>query len=144
MNHHESWQIGWCKLPDRVLRHHQGFLLGLHSRQQTDWQEASKSTGFSKFSSWHWQTVSREMKTDLRCSWYHWDCVVMNANELFQNFIWYTRNVDISHAKVPGNVSPVDKTKANENSKSVSLVSICFFWRLLFYTVLSRPSHAAL
>ena len=37
-----------------------------------------------------------------------------NSDELFQNFLWHTRAVDVSGAKQdPNNLAPVDKDKVN-------------------------------
>jgi len=42
-----------------------------------------------------------------------------NADELFQNFVWHTRNVDVSHArKDPHEVFPVDKSKATDDGQT--------------------------
>lgn len=39
-----------------------------------------------------------------------------NADELFQNFIWHTRRVDVDRAKQdPSNLAPVDKTKVQQD-----------------------------
>lgn len=41
-----------------------------------------------------------------------------NADELFQNFIWHTRDVDLSQAKKdPSEVVPVDKAKAKNDGQ---------------------------
>ncbi|KIM83645.1 hypothetical protein PILCRDRAFT_69340, partial [Piloderma croceum F 1598] len=42
-----------------------------------------------------------------------------NADELFQNFVWHTRDVDVSHAKKdPNEVLPVDKDKAKDDGQT--------------------------
>lgn len=41
-----------------------------------------------------------------------------NADELFQNFMWSTRQVDLSHAKKdPNEVLPVDGAKVNQDKE---------------------------
>lgn len=41
-----------------------------------------------------------------------------NADELFQNFVWHTRDVDISQVKKdPADVVPVDKEKVQDDGK---------------------------
>ncbi|KAI0057660.1 hypothetical protein BV25DRAFT_1970625 [Artomyces pyxidatus] len=41
-----------------------------------------------------------------------------NADELFQNFMWHTRNVDVSQAKKdPSEIAPVDKQKVQEDGQ---------------------------
>jgi hypothetical protein len=42
-----------------------------------------------------------------------------NADELFQNFVWHTRDVDVSQAKKdPNEVLPVDKSKAKDDGQT--------------------------
>jgi hypothetical protein len=42
-----------------------------------------------------------------------------NADELFQNFVWHTRDVDVSQAKKdPNEVLPVDKSKAKGDGQT--------------------------
>jgi Family of unknown function (DUF5923) len=42
-----------------------------------------------------------------------------NADELFQNFVWHTRDVDVSQAKKdPDEVLPVDKSKAKDDGRT--------------------------
>ena len=41
-----------------------------------------------------------------------------NADELFQNFVWHTRDVEFDRAKKdPGEVLPVDKEKATDDGQ---------------------------
>lgn len=41
-----------------------------------------------------------------------------NADELFQNFVWHTRDVDVSQAKMdPADVLPVGKEKAKDDGQ---------------------------
>jgi hypothetical protein len=41
-----------------------------------------------------------------------------NADELFQNFVWHTRDIDLSHAKKdPNDVLPVDQKKAQADGR---------------------------
>ena len=45
-----------------------------------------------------------------------------NADELFQNFMWSTRQVDLSHAKKdPNEVLPVDGQKVNQDKEQGKL-----------------------
>lgn len=42
-----------------------------------------------------------------------------NADELFQNFVWHTRDVDVSKAKKdPNEVLPIDKSKAKDDGQT--------------------------
>jgi hypothetical protein len=42
-----------------------------------------------------------------------------NADELFQNFVWHTRDVDVTQAKKdPNEVLPVDKSKAKDDGQT--------------------------
>jgi hypothetical protein len=49
-----------------------------------------------------------------------------NADELFQNFVWHTKDVDVSQAKRdPSEVLPVDKSKAKDDGQT-GMSSYCF------------------
>lgn len=53
-----------------------------------------------------------------------------NADELFQNFMWSTRDVDLSHAKKdPNEVIPVDGDKVNKDKEQGMFASIPLFVR---------------
>jgi hypothetical protein len=42
-----------------------------------------------------------------------------NADGLFQNFVWHTKDVDVSQAKKgPDEVLPVDKSKAKDDGQT--------------------------
>lgn len=50
-----------------------------------------------------------------------------NADELFQSFVWHTRDVDVDAAKKdPNDVLPVDKTKAKDDGQLGTLSSSLF------------------
>jgi hypothetical protein len=48
-----------------------------------------------------------------------------NADEVFQNFVWHTRDVDVDRAKKdPSEISPVDKEKAKADGQQGTVNSI--------------------
>ena len=48
-----------------------------------------------------------------------------NADELFQNFVWHTRDVDVTQAKKdPNDVLPVDKIKVKDDSQRGAVLKI--------------------